>query len=103
MGGLSLHDFSLLTPFEFQAVLDAWNSHQEALGRERWEVMRTGAAVSVSPWVKGHMSPRRLIPLPWDRPQAEKAPPVTAAEDKARLEQLMLRLRKNRDKTNQTD
>lgn len=94
MGGLSFDDFSLLTPDEFQAVLEAYSKEEERRSRDRWECMRLLAAVSVSPFSKHSVQPRKLIHLPWDDADKPKPKPVSLEEDKARLDNLMKRIRK---------
>lgn len=96
--GLSLQDFCLLTPIEFEAVAQAWRDRDEWLRREAWERARTSATICVSPWSKHSLQPRQVLPLPWDSQSHEKAhtPPPTRDEAKA----ILVRLMKNKKKMN---
>lgn len=91
--GLGFNDFCLLTPFEFQAVLDARSKADERRSRDLWECMRVLAAVDVSPFSKGNVSPRKLMKFPWDdEGKAQIRKPVSKEEDKARFMSLMKRI-----------
>lgn len=88
-----MQDFSMLTPDEFQSVMDAHTKAEEERSRERWECMRILAAVCVSPYSKRGVDPKKIVRLPWDDTQRPNPKPLTAAEDKARLTSLMERLK----------
>lgn len=93
VGGLSFDDFSLLTPFEFQAVLEAYSKEEERRSRDMWECMRVLAAIDVSPYSKRSVLPKKLLRLPWDDEHKPQTPPVSLAEDKARLAEMMKKLK----------
>lgn len=88
---MSRADFCDCTPSEFSAAYTAWSEHEDALEKARWERMRTLAAISIQPHVKSRITPRRLIPMPWDKPigkSVDKAPQLSADEQKRRFEEL---------------
>lgn len=88
---MSREDFMVSTPEEFSAIIDAWHDGEESAERSRWERMRIHAAVTVQPHVKGRITPRRLVPLPWDkpvRPAPPETPELTAEQRLRRFEAL---------------
>lgn len=96
--GLRFEDFCLLTPFEFQAVMDAYGENERQQSRDMWECMRVLAAVNVSPFSKTRVNPRNLLKFPWDgetdRENRKARKPVGKEEDKSRLMSLMNRIKK---------
>lgn len=94
MCGLGFEDFCLLTPFEFQAVLDAYSEAEKSRSRDMWECMRVLAAVDVSPFSKGRVTPKSILSFPWDSEKhgEEHQKTVSKEDDKARLENLMKRI-----------
>lgn len=91
--GLSYDDFCRLTFPEFREVCKVYNSAREDDYRTGWEQVRTEAAIMVQPHTRKRIKPRELLPLPWDKADAKKAPKVSAAEDKARLIALLGKMR----------
>lgn len=69
----------------------------EGQNREAWERARTVAAIIIQPHVKKRITPKQLLPLPWDkktktdRGEAE-TPKLTAEERKKRFEEIAHRL-----------
>ena len=92
MGGLSFDDFCLLTPDEFQAVLDAYSEAEERHSHDLWECMRRLAAISVSPFSKSRVDPKKLLKFPWEKQTAAKI--VSKEDDIMALQRLMNRLKK---------
>ena len=45
------------------------------------------------PHVKGKLTPQKLLPFPWEKRVKANQKPVTKAEDKARLEALLKRIK----------
>lgn len=64
--GLSLADFSALTPSEFGECCRAWHEERESRQKDDWERMRLLATITIQPHVKGKLKPQQLLPLPWD-------------------------------------
>lgn len=94
--GMSFNDFILLTPFEFQAVIDARTRHDEQLRRDIWESARMQAAISVSPFSRRPVSPARIMPLPWDKSEKphHQSAPLSKQQALSSLETLISRIRK---------
>lgn len=92
MVGIGYDDFCRLTPEEFRAVCAASAASREALQRDGWERARQLAAISIQPHVRRKITPRQLMPLPWDK--AAAAPPVPKGDARARLERVLARKRK---------
>lgn len=73
--GVSLNDFTLMTPKEAEAVCRAYRDADEQREHEAWERSRIVAYSSVSPYFgkNKQMSPHNFLPFPWDR-EAGKRP-----------------------------
>lgn len=84
---LSFSDFMLLTPDEFGQIWEAHNQREENLMHDRWELMRMHAAITIQPHVKNRLTPDKLLPLPWERPQRHggEKESLTPQERKARF------------------
>ncbi len=88
---MSYGDFCRLTLEEFRHIYDAYRQTQETEYRNEWERTRMLASIAIQPHVKKKIEPRKLLPFPWEKRKAAR-PLSTAAEDRARLENLMRRL-----------
>lgn len=68
----------------------------EGRHRDAWERTRSVAAITIQPHVKKRITPRQLLPMPWDNPKkAGRAPQsvkLSADEQRRRFEQLTSRL-----------
>ena len=78
--GLSYGDFCRLTPSEFEAVCKAYGERAEWHEQSEWERVRTLACVTIQPHVKKRITPRQLMPLPWDAKQRSEAPQMSHEE-----------------------
>lgn len=105
--GLSLADFSALSPSEFGECCRAWREERESRLRDDWERMRLLATITIQPHVKGKLKPQQLLPLPWDAHEGaevrryggarreargtrnEEAAPMGAEEQKKRFRELV--------------
>lgn len=86
---LSYDDFCRLTPGEFQAAYDAWNDEETAEWHAEWERTRMLAAIVIQPHVKSKITPQRLLPFPWEKPERKHAgPQPTKEEDLERFKRL---------------
>lgn len=91
--GLSYSDFCILTMSEAEAVFSAYKDKHDADRRDVWERMRMHACICIQPHLKKKMTPRRLLPLPWDVKEREhEERTYTAAERKSRREEILRRL-----------
>lgn len=93
---MSVSDFEEMDTDEFSAMLDVWHEHEDGARRESWERARIVGTLAVSPWVKGRTRPERILPLPWDKGNAQSirrsqqsAKPLSREEDMKRLKALM--------------
>lgn len=66
---------------EFEAVCKAYTAHEEAMTRERWEMMRLHASIGIQPHVKKHIGAKELVPLPWDKKTTQKEKPLVSKEE----------------------
>lgn len=84
--GMSYGDFCSLTPGEFSTVYKEYEEATESHERSEWERMRILAAVNIQPHVKKKITPRRLIPLPWDeRPKRKTASSSLSKDERSRI------------------
>lgn len=60
-------DFCSLTLDEFSHIYRAYSERQEARYRDNWERTRMLACICVQPYAKKGLTPRSLLPLPWDK------------------------------------
>lgn len=93
--GMSHDDFCKCTFGEFESICKAWREMTEGQNRDAWERARTVAAIVIQPHVKKKISPRQLLPLPWDNKKtAARAgtPELTAGERRRRFEEVAQRL-----------
>lgn len=64
--GLRYDDFCSLTPEEFRHIYRAYTEEREAQYKDNWERMRMLGAITIQPYAKKGMTPRRLLSFPWD-------------------------------------
>lgn len=77
-------DFRALTPEEFAEASKAFQDFEEARQRQEWERMRLLASISIQPHIKEKLTPRQLIPLPWDTDTTEEEAPKMTHEERMR-------------------
>lgn len=64
----------------------------EAQNRDAWERARTIAAIIIQPHVKKKLSPKQLLPMPWDKIKEKPRPEesqLTAEEKLKRFESVI--------------
>ena len=64
--GMSVDDFCKCDFDEFEAICRAWQEMTDAHYRNLWERMRTLASITIQPHIRKKITPKQLIPLPWD-------------------------------------
>ena len=92
--GMSHDDFCKCTFGEFESISKAWREMTENSSRDQWERTRTLAAICIQPHVRKRITPRQLLPLPWDNKNSvrRKNPPITPEERIKRFEEVAHRL-----------
>lgn len=94
--GMRREDWNNLTVEEWNAISVAYYSEMERGDRDAWERMRTLACIAVQPYSKKKLTPRTLLPLPWDNEEKRKAAKlVSKEEDRQRLEEILERVGKS--------
>ncbi|MBQ9576611.1 MAG: hypothetical protein IJV11_06990 [Muribaculaceae bacterium] len=83
--GLSVADWSGLSPDEFEAVCRSFVEAEDQRTRDEWERMRLLATITIQPHVKSRLKPDKLLPLPWDNSKKPKAEPVGKEEARRRF------------------
>lgn len=64
--GLSVSDFSRMTPTEFNAIYKEWQSRQEDNERGRWERCRWICYYALKPYAKNGLKPEDVLRFGWD-------------------------------------
>lgn len=91
--GIGYDDFCRMTIQETAAVFAAYREKHEADRRDAWERMRMQACIEIQPHLRKKITPRRLLPLPWDKAERKtETRTYTAAERKARRDEILKRL-----------
>ncbi|MCM1517535.1 MAG: hypothetical protein NC117_02715 [Pseudoflavonifractor sp.] len=88
---MSLDEFCRCDYDEFEAICRAWREMTEARRHDEWERTRLLATICIQPHVRKRVTPRQLMPLPWDgetKRRPVEAPELTPAERLARFERL---------------
>lgn len=88
---MAVADFCALSPDEFTAACQARRKEKEADTRDAWERMRLLAAIDVQPHVRRRLTPRQLLPLPWDAPRKAETPPAAPQLTKEQRHAALLR------------
>ena len=86
-------DFRHLTPAEFEAIAAEFSADRQEQTRDRWERMRLLASITIQPHVRRKLTPRQLLPLPWDKDATPAAMPDGLSKEE-RLTRLVRRLRR---------
>ncbi|MCM1332773.1 MAG: hypothetical protein NC248_09205 [Bacteroides sp.] len=92
--GMTVDDFCGCYYDEFESICRSWSAMTESKNRDSWERMRFLAAISIQPHVKRKLTPKRLLPLPWDekdKKNRHEQPELSADEKRMRFERLLNR------------
>lgn len=82
--GMTYDDFCRLTPEEFEGVYKFYSEKAESLYKDGWERMRMQATLAVQPHVKKRLTPKELLPFPWEKKRTQEF--VLPEKDKRLLE-----------------
>lgn len=98
--GMSPGDLMRLTLPEFEAIVDESRRARESDHRDRWECMRMLATISIQPHTKKQLSPRELLPFPWERSassqiEAQETPVQVDKETRYRRVAYLMQMVKN--------
>ena len=85
-------DFRHLTPAEFVAIAAEFSADRQEQTRDRWERMRLLVSITIQPHVHRKLTPRQLLPLPWDKEATPAAMPDGRSKEE-RLTRLVRRLK----------
>ncbi len=93
--GMSRESFERSTPQELEAIIGAWGRREQNHERQEWERTRLLACVVVQPFITERLTPRKLIPLPWDDQGGESTVKenLTVAERREKAKEFLERLR----------
>ena len=65
--GMSLRDFDLCSPLEFEEIVEQWKRGQDAHMQASWEQARFVAMASLQPFCKKSLKPSDITVFPWER------------------------------------
>ena len=65
--GMSIEDFDLCAPREFQAIADAWQQGQTQRYRDSWERARMMCLCALQPYSEKRLRPRDIMEFEWDK------------------------------------
>lgn len=86
--GLSIDDFSALTPAQFDAIYAEWRSEQDNKNKGRWEQTRYLMWAILKPYSKKKtLKPTDILSFPWDKTNKPKKK-MTKAEREESLREL---------------
>ncbi len=74
-------DFCKCTFGEFESICKSWREMTENSQRDEWERTRTLAAICIQPHIRKKITPRQLLPLPWDNKKPVKRNHQTLTPD----------------------
>lgn len=80
---MQYEEFCITTPEEFSYIYGAYDKERTERYQDNWERMRMLAAITLQPYAKKGITPRRLLPLPWDDRKPMKEKPVTISKEEA--------------------
>jgi len=83
--GLSRKEFLELTPNEFNAIYEQWNTWETYCHQTSWEQTRFMAHCTILPHVKKGISPTDLIRFDWDSELSVSSPPPATRIDFERI------------------
>lgn len=63
---MSLRDFDLCTPLEFEEIVEQWRRREDAYMQASWEQARFVATASLQPFCRKTLRPRDLTVFPWE-------------------------------------
>lgn len=92
--GMLVSEFLDMDMDEFRAVYQAWNEREEMREQSAWERTRILATMCVQPYSKKRLSPKDVLPLPWDKERKKSVSEVVSKEEaKKRLIALLEKTR----------
>lgn len=97
--GMSYDDFCGYDFDEFDAICKAYNDKSRTDMQEEWERMRMLATINIQPHIKNNITPRKLLPFPWDSENKEPSEngkhKMTMKERRRRFEEVKKKLDKH--------
>ena len=91
---MSHDDFCKCYFVEFESIIKAWHEMLDGRNHDSWERTRMLASICIQPHVKRRITPRQLLPLPWDKfpNKSGKIRELSAEERQTRFINLTSRL-----------
>lgn len=86
--GMSLQDFDLCTPLEFEKIFEKWRLRSDAAMRRSWEQTRQLAVSILQPYAQKPLEPRDVMRFEWDNePDGESSGTVARPDIKKTAEE----------------
>ena len=89
---MNCDEFYDLTPRSFSNKLLGFNSYQERIMQDNWEQTRLIVHSTLSPHIKKRISPKELLPFPWDNKRKRKV----KVASREHIEAVLERYKKNK-------
>ena len=89
--GMSLQDFDLCTPLEFEKIIEMWHEAKQQSLRTSWEQTRQLAVCMLQPWSKRELRATDVMEFEWDCVGQSTAHPKSPEEleaEKRRYEEV---------------
>ena len=64
---MSLRDFDLCTPLEFEEIVEQWRRREDAYMQASWEQARFVATASLQPFCRRTLRPSDIAVFSWER------------------------------------
>lgn len=95
--GMSLRDFDLCTPLEFEEIVEQWKCGQDSRMQASWEQARFMAMASLQPFCKKSLKPGDITVFPWERKSSSDGAgmPTAPKSTKERMLEMERRLNGN--------
>lgn len=90
--GVPYDDFCGLTPDEFSHIYQAYGDERNREYKDNWERVRALASIFAQPYATKQLTPRKLMPFPWDdeKPEPQKETPAMSKEEALKKFESML-------------
>jgi len=69
-----------MTPRQFENKVVGYSRKQEAESRERWEITRYNAFISIKPKLKKGVKLLETLPFPWDQKEKTAIIPIKSGD-----------------------
>ena len=87
---MTVDDFCLCTPHEFQAVYEGWAEAKKRRERCAWERTRMQCTCMLQPYSRHRLEPQDVLKFTWDDEDSDEGEHLTTTEIKERFEKVKM-------------